>query len=53
MVNLQNLPQENGMLSMNKRVQTMLKEEEVSQPLSLKPKSYNQIFMIIQMHIFL
>ena len=59
-LNLQNLQQENGilqqdngMLSMIKTTQTMVKEMKVAQPLNLKSKSLNQIFVIIQTHIFL
>ena len=42
-VNLQNLQQENGMLSMIKKTQTMVKEMKIAQPLNMKPKSLNQI----------
>ena len=49
----QNLRQENGMLSMIKTTQTMVKEMKVGQVLNLKLKSLNQIFVIIQTHIFL
>ena len=53
-MNLQNLQQENGMLSMVKKTYTMVKEMKIVQPLNLKPvKSLNQIFVIIQMNIFL
>ena len=52
-MNLQNLQQENSMSSMIKITQTMVKEMKVVQPLHLKPNSLNQIFVIIQMHIFL
>ena len=51
--NLQNLQQENGMFSMIKIIQTMVKEMKIVQPLNLKPKLLNQIFVIIQTHIFL
>ena len=51
--NLQNLQQENGMLSMIKLTQTMVKEMKIVQPLNLKLKSLNQTFVIIQTHIFL
>ena len=40
-------------LSMIKITQTMVKEMKIVQPLNLKPKSLNQIFVIIQTHIFL
>ena len=33
--------------------QTMVKEIKMVQPLNLKPKSLNQIFVIIQTHKFL
>ena len=37
-MNLENLQQENGMSSMIKITQTMVKEIKIVQPLSLKPK---------------
>ena len=37
--NLKNLQQENGMFSMIKITQTMVKEMKIAQPLNLKPKS--------------
>ena len=40
-MNLQDLQQENGMLSMIKITQTMVKEMKIVQPLNLKPKSLN------------
>ena len=52
-MNLQNLPQENGMLLMIKITQTMVKEMKVVQSLNLKQKSLNQVFVIIQTHISL
>ena len=52
-MNLQNLQQENGMLSMIKITQSMVKEMEMLQPLNLKSKSLNQIFVVIETHIFL
>ena len=52
-VNLQNLQQENGMLSMIKITHSMVKEVKMIQPLNLKPKSLNEIFVIIQTDIFL
>ena len=52
-VSVQNLRQENGMLSLIKTTQIMVKEKIMVQPLNLKPKSLNQIFVIIMMHIFL
>ena len=51
--NLPNLQQENGMLQMIKITQTMVKEVKMVQPLNLKTKSLNQIFVIIQTHTFL
>ena len=52
-MNFQSFQQENGMLSMIKITQTMVKEMKIGQPLNLKPKSLNQIFVIIQTHILL
>ena len=52
-MNLQNLEQENGILSMIKITQTMVKEIKVVQPLNLKSKLLNQVFVIIHTHIFL
>ena len=52
-MNLQNLEQENGILSMIKITQTMVKEIKVVQPLNLKSKLLNQVFVIIHIHIFL
>ena len=46
-MNIQNLQHENGMLSMIKITQTMVREMKAVQPLNLKPKSLNQT------HIFL
>ena len=40
-MNLQDLQQENGMLSMIKITQTMVQEIKIVQPLNLKPKSLN------------
>ena len=45
--------QENSMLSMIKITQSMVKEMKIVQPLTLKPKSLNQIFVITQTHILL
>ena len=50
-MNLQSLQQENGMLSMVRITQTMVKEMKIVQQLNLKPKSLNQIFVIVQTHI--
>ena len=52
-MNPQNLEQENGILSMIKITQTMVKEIKVVQPLNLKSKLLNQVFVIIHIHIFL
>ena len=52
-MNLQNLQQENGTLLMTKIMDNMVKGEKMIQPLSLKQKSLNQVFVTIQMHIFL
>ena len=43
-MNLTNLQQENGMLSMIKIKHTMVKWMKMAQPLNLKPKSLNQIY---------
>ena len=52
-MNLQNLQQENGTLLMTKTMDNMAMEMKMVQPLNLKQKSLNQVFVIIQMHIFL
>ena len=52
-MNLQNLQQECSMLSMIKITQAMVKELKTVQPLNLKAKSLNQVFVKIQTHIFL
>ena len=52
-MNLQNLQQENGRLLMTKIMDNMAEEMKMIQPLNLKQKSLNQIFVITQMHIFL
>ena len=52
-MNLQNLQRENGMLSMIRMIETMVMEMKMVQPLNLKLKSLNEIFVIIQMHVFL
>ena len=49
----ENSQQEKGVLSMIKIIQTMVMEMKMVQPLNLKLKSLNQIFVAIQMHIFL
>ena len=52
-MSIQNLQQENGTLLMTKIVDNMAEEMKMIQPLNLKQKSLNQIFVITQMHIFL
>ena len=52
-MNLQNLKQENGTLLMAKIMDNMVKEMKMFQPLNLRQKLLNQIFVITQMHIFL
>ena len=52
-MNLQNLQQENGTLLMIKIMDNMAEEMKMMEPLNLKQKSLNQIFVITQMHIFL
>ena len=52
-INLQNLQQENGTLLMTKIIDNIVEEMKMIQPLNLKQKSFNQIFVITQMHIFL
>ena len=51
--NFQNLKRENGTLLMIKIMDNMAEEVKMTQPLNLKQKSLNQIFVITQMHIFL
>ena len=45
--------QENGTLLMNKIMGNMAEEMKMIQPLNLKQKSLNEIFVITPMHIFL
>ena len=52
-INLQNLQQETGILSMIKITQNMVKEMKIVQPLNLKQMLLNQVFAIIHIHIFL
>ena len=52
-MNLQNLQQEDGTLLMTKIMDNMAEEMKMIQPLDLKQKSLNQIFVTTQMHIFL
>ena len=47
------LQQEKGTLLMTKIMDNMAEEVKMIQPLNLKQKSLNQIFVITQMHIFL
>ena len=52
-MNLQNLQQENGTLLITKIMDNMALKMKMVRLLSLKQKLLNQIFVIIQMHIFL
>ena len=52
-MNLQNLQQENDTLLTTRIMDNMVAEMKMIQPLNLKQKSLNQIFVITQMHIFL
>ena len=52
-MNLQNLQQENGTLLMIKIMENMAEEMKMIQPLSLKQKLIDQIFVITEMHMFL
>ena len=52
-INIQNLQQENGTLLMTKIMDNMAEEMKMFQPLYLKQKSLKQIFVAIQMLIFL
>ena len=52
-MNLENLQQENGTLLMTKIMDKIAEEMKMIQPLSLKQKSLNKIFVNTQMHIFL
>ena len=52
-VSLQSLQQENGMLLMTKITQNMVKEMKMFLALNLRQKLLNQVFVIIQMHIYL
>ena len=47
-MNLQNLQQENGTLLMTKIMGNMAGEIKMMQPLNLKQKSLNQIFVILR-----
>ena len=48
-----NLQKENGTLLMTKTMDNMVLEMTMIQPLNLKQKLLNKIFVITQMHIFL
>ena len=48
-----NFAAENGALLINKIMGNIAEEMKMIQPLSLKQKSLNQIFVITQIHIFL
>ena len=52
-MNLQNLQQENGTLLMTKIMDNMAEEIKMIQPLNLRQKLLNEIFVINQMHMFL
>ena len=52
-MNLQSLRQENGMLSLIKITQNMVKEMKMIQPFNLKQKLLKHLFVVVQMHIFL
>ena len=52
-MSFQNLQQENGTLLLTKIMDNMAEEIKMIQPLNLKQKSLNQVFVITQMHIFL
>ena len=51
--NFQNLQQQNGTLLMTKILDNMAEKMKMIQPLNLKQKSLNQIFVVTQMHIVL
>ena len=50
---LQNLQQENGTLLMTKIMDNMVNEMKMTQPLNLRQKLFNQIFVIFQMFMCL
>ena len=52
-MNLQNLQQESDISLMTKIRENMVKEMKMIPALNLKQKTSNQIFEIMQMHIFL
>ena len=51
-MNLQNLQQENGTLLMTKIMDNMAEEIKMIQPLNLRQRLLNQIFVNTQMHMF-
>ena len=51
-MNLQNLRQENGTLLMTKIMDNMAEEIKMIQPLNLRQRLLNQIFVNTQMHMF-
>ena len=52
-MNLQNLQEENGALSMTKTMDNIAEEMRMIQLINLRQKLLNQIFVITQMHTFL
>ena len=52
-MNFQNLQKESGMLLMTKITQNTAKEMEMIPALNFRQKFLNQVFVLIQMHIFL
>ena len=52
-MNLQNMQLENGAVLLTKIMDNKVEEMEMIQPLNLKQKLLNQIFVITQMHLFL
>ena len=51
-MNLQNLQQENSTLLMTKIMDNMAEEIKMIQPLNLRQRLLNQIFVNTQMHMF-
>ena len=51
--NLQYLQKQNATSLMSKIMENMAEEMKMIEPLNLKQKSFNQIFAITQIHIFL
>ena len=52
-MNLHNLKQKYGMAVMIKIIQNMVKKMKIIEALNLRQKVSNEVFVIIQMHIFL